>query len=70
MKKFDLVLLSRVWKAKGFQHKEIAELINVTPESLSQKRRGIRPAELSATQLAVICDHIGENMLDFFKEDE
>ena len=66
---FDKAKLKKEWKQRGYTGNDIAELIGMTPQNLSniitQDNRGF-----SANQIAIICSHIGTTFEMFITKED
>jgi len=69
---FDYDLLYSEIKRKGFKQNYIADLIGIDPNTLSKKVKGKGKVskELSATQVALICEALRSPMDSFIKEED
>jgi hypothetical protein len=67
--KVDINKLRKAWRI-DHTDKEICELIGMDTKNMTKKFNGTISADLTATQFAVICDHLGTTMEVFVIRDK
>lgn len=69
--KFNIKKLRSAWMEQDKSTKHIAELIGVNYQSFVDKIAGRKGnGEITATQLAIICNDLNRNMEDFIDTEE
>lgn len=66
----SLKKLSIAWKEKGFKDSKIAEMIGITPQSLSRKLNGKQVEDITINQAVIICQAINQPIEKFIGSEE